>query len=122
MRVVIFSKIWYSKYMNKGTFQLGTQIKRLRGLKGYTQAQLAELTDLSNNFIGQIERGDRKPSIQTLEKIASALNAKIDLSIPNDKINHVLNELIDYLKDKDIEDVNLITEITKKIMNRFTDH
>ena len=45
---------------------------------GLTQAELAEKTGLSDNFIGLIERGIKHPTLETLDKIASAL--EVDLS------------------------------------------
>ena len=38
-----------------------------------TQAKLAERADLSVDLISRIERGDRAPSLESLEKIAEAL-------------------------------------------------
>ena len=39
-----------------------------------SQEKLAELADLSTNYIGDIERKKRKVTIDTIEKIALALN------------------------------------------------
>ena len=41
-----------------------------------SQEKLAELSDLSPNYIGEIERNARKVSIDTIEKIAVGLNVK----------------------------------------------
>ena len=40
-------------------------------------AKLAEMTELSDNFIALLERGQRSPSIHTLAKIAVALNVPL---------------------------------------------
>jgi len=61
--------------------QIGSRIKELRQLKGYTQAELAELTDLSTNYVGYIERGERTVSLQTLEQLAHTLG--VDLTPSN---------------------------------------
>ncbi|MEW6606900.1 MAG: helix-turn-helix transcriptional regulator [bacterium] len=110
--------------MDEIKLQLGAQIRNLRKLLGYTQAQLAELTDLSDNFIGQIERGERTPTIQTLKKFADALNIKIEdfFHFPDEKLDErdkILSEFITYLKNKDIRTIQLIIEITKKIIDRL---
>ena len=55
-------------------YKLGVKIRMLRKAAGLTQNQLAEAADMSVNFIGYVERGQRAPSIQTLERIAQALN------------------------------------------------
>ena len=39
-----------------------------------TQEQLAEAANVSTNFIGYVERGQRALSIKTLERIAQALD------------------------------------------------
>ena len=44
---------------------LGKKIRRLRINNCLSQARLAEVVDVSTNYIGQIERGDRTPSLET---------------------------------------------------------
>lgn len=39
-----------------------------------SQEKLAELSGLSTNYIGDIERTNRKVTIDTIEKISNALN------------------------------------------------
>ena len=55
-------------------YKLGFKIRTLRKAAGLTQEQLAEMVDVSVNFIGYVERGQRAPSIKTLEQIAQALD------------------------------------------------
>ena len=55
-------------------YKLGVRIRTLRKAAGLTQEQLAEAADISVNFIGYVERGQRAPSIQTLERIAQGLS------------------------------------------------
>ena len=57
--------------------QLGVKIQTLRKVEGLTQKQLAEAAEVSTNFIGYVERGQRTISIKTLERIAQALNVKL---------------------------------------------
>jgi transcriptional regulator with XRE-family HTH domain len=56
--------------------KLGRRIKQLRQAKEFTQAELAEETGLSNNFIALLERGRTTPSLKTLEAIAGALDVE----------------------------------------------
>lgn len=59
-------------------FLLGKKIRNLRNMHHFSQADLAELIDVSTNYIGQIERGDRKPSLETLVSLCSVLNTTMD--------------------------------------------
>ena len=53
--------------------KLGVRISQLRLEAGMTQAKLAEKANLSIDSLSRIERGDRAPSLESLEKIAEAL-------------------------------------------------
>lgn len=59
-------------------YLLGQKIRQLRNAHHFSQADLAELIDVSTNYIGQIERGDRKPSLETLVSLCNALNTSMD--------------------------------------------
>lgn len=54
--------------------EIGRKVKRLRQAAGMTQEELAEKLDLHVSFVGHLERGGRKPGMQTLERIASVFN------------------------------------------------
>lgn len=56
---------------------IAKNIARIRKEKGITQEALAYQAGLNRAYIGYIERGERKPTIETLEKIAKALGARV---------------------------------------------
>lgn len=58
---------------------LGLRIKKRRKSLNMTQERLAETTNISISFLGHIERGSRKASIDTLVKIANALDISMDI-------------------------------------------
>lgn len=54
--------------------KLGLRISQLRADAHMIQEKLAERTKLNIDMINRIEKGDRAPSLHSLEKIAEALN------------------------------------------------
>ncbi len=48
-----------------------------------SQEKLAELSDLSVNYVGDIERLDKKVTIDTIEKLAKGLNVDPSLLLVN---------------------------------------
>ena len=58
---------------------IGKNIRKYRLTKSMSQEKLAEEADVSPNFIGMIERGDKKPSLETFIKIINALGASADV-------------------------------------------
>jgi len=53
---------------------VGTEIKRLRETRGLTQLKLADLSDLTRNYIALVEANKKQPSLSSLERIAVSLN------------------------------------------------
>lgn len=51
----------------------GTNVRTLRKLRGFSQAELAERADLSTDMLGRIERGQASSSFDTVEALARAL-------------------------------------------------
>lgn len=58
---------------------IGKNIRKYRNQKKLRQEQLAELTDLSTNYIGMVERGEKVPSLETFLKLANVLEVSADL-------------------------------------------
>jgi len=52
---------------------LAVNLKLFRKNLGLTQANLAEMTNVTDNYIALIETGRRFPSVSMLERIAKAL-------------------------------------------------
>lgn len=53
---------------------IGQRLKTLRQIKGLTQEELAERTDLSKGYISQIESGYASPSMDTFLSILEVMN------------------------------------------------
>lgn len=57
--------------------QVADKIREIRKSRDISQERLALKVDLNRAYIGYIERGERKPSVDTLEKIAKGLGVKL---------------------------------------------
>jgi len=58
---------------------ISDNLRKLRGKKGYSLEKIARLADLSLNTIIKIENGvNQNPTIETLTKIAKALEVGVD--------------------------------------------
>jgi len=65
--------------MSKQDYPLSTNLKKLREKKGLSQDRLAKLADIANNTIIKIEQGTNvNPRLDTLKKIAKALEVSVD--------------------------------------------
>ena len=76
---------------------IGKNIKYYRKLRKLRQGDLAEKADLSTNYIGMVERGEKIPSVESLISIANALSISTDMILCEELENGYLirNSLLD---------------------------
>ena len=63
------------------TRALAFQVEAERGRRGLTQAQLAELCGTTQSAVARLERGTRPPRLDTLLRIANALDCELDVRL-----------------------------------------
>lgn len=56
---------------------IGQRIRNYRTQQKLSQEKLAELSGCHPTYIGQVERGEKNPTLESIEKIASALNVPL---------------------------------------------
>lgn len=78
---------------------IGETIKKIRIERGLTQKQLGELCGIDPGNLRKYESGKIKPKIETIKKIADALETTILDICDNDKLIvfdlHTINKIID---------------------------
>lgn len=90
------------KYLLKGGVFLtvGERIRNARKKAGLTQVQLGEKLGVSGSMIGQYEKDLRKPKIETMDKIATALNCYVYDLFPGDATELEVLRILDDSKTK----------------------
>jgi transcriptional regulator with XRE-family HTH domain len=57
---------------------VGDNIRQLRKIRGLSQEQLAFRAEINASYMGQVERGEKNPTIDVLSKIAKALHTPLE--------------------------------------------
>lgn len=91
---------------------IGRNIRTLRKTRGWSQEALGEIADLSYKFVGEIERGTVNPSLDSLRKIADALNVEI--------AELFLTEKILALSGKNIADVKSAVNVINEVFGNLS--
>jgi transcriptional regulator with XRE-family HTH domain len=55
----------------------GSNLRKFRGSREWSQMELAEKADISMNFLSEIERGNKWPSPENLQNLADALGVEV---------------------------------------------
>jgi len=58
-------------------FKLGIRLRELRKQRGLTQEELALQAGLNRAYVGFIERAERRPTIETVERLAGVLQTEL---------------------------------------------
>ncbi len=64
----------------------GAAIRKLRLQKGLSQQQLADACGLDISYVGQIERGQRNPTLGVMDALASVLETKVSALLKDAKL------------------------------------
>lgn len=65
---------------------VGRNVRKFRQAMGLTQEQLAERSGFGQNYLSDLERGRRNPTVVTLWELAQTLGvAPVDLISPDDE-------------------------------------
>ena len=101
--------------------KLGNRIRDERLLLRLTIEQLAERVNKSTNYIGQIERNDGKPSLETVVDIANALGTTVD-SLLADSLDQcrgdaVVQEIDTLLYALDDDGRHFILDVVKRYVH-----
>lgn len=108
MKGIIFMQEYIKQIDN---VLVGERIRKLREQFNMSREKFSEIIDISEVFLGQIERGERSLSLKTLSKIVAytgsssdyILFGKLENTDTINKINNILNncssETIEYIYD-----------------------
>ena len=87
---------------------------------GLSQEKLAELSGCHHTYIGQIERGEKNATIESIQKIASALNISLSklfekLDAKKESVRNIPLECYELLSEKNAKEQEQIFRIILEI-------
>lgn len=107
--------------MKKILGAFGKRLKTFRKERKMTQEELAEKLALHNSYIGLLERGERIPSLITLDRIAKHFGVKPADLISEEKkvVQHTIKqkELLYIVRNGSNEEVEQLYQIAKIVMD-----
>jgi transcriptional regulator with XRE-family HTH domain len=99
---------------------VGDRVRLYRQKAGLSQFELGEMAGLHNTYIGHVERGVKKVSIEALDKIIKALGLSYEVFYANiccegDKARSVASECYNLILKMDDENQRAVLEIIRGI-------
>lgn len=95
---------------------LGKRIRNYRTAMGLSQEKLAELSGCHHTYIGQIERGEKNATVESIEKISTALGIPLSklfemLGVTDKSERNIPLECYEFLSAKTKEEQEQILRI-----------
>ena len=98
---------------------IGKHISEFRHLRKLRQEDLAEITGLSTNYIGAVERGEKIPSLETFIDILNALSISADMVLSDvlqEGYQVKATKLSDQIKDLPVKDQKRIFDVIETLI------
>ena len=102
-----------------GLESIGKHISEFRHLRKLRHEDLAEITGLSTNYIGAVERGEKIPSLETFIDILNALSISADMVLSDvlqEGYQVKATKLSDQIKDLPVKDQKRIFDVIEVLI------
>lgn len=100
--------------------KIGSRIRSQREALGYSREKLAELSEISNSFLSDIERGERGFSVALLGRIAKVLGLSADYILFGREQATNLSPIIDMLSGLDEKYIPELQELLGAYLKTIT--
>ena len=100
---------------------IGGRIRMYRNRNKISQEKLGELSGLHGKYIGQVERGEKNTTLETVEKMAKALKVPLEVLFENIVTGTTQNEIpkrcYDLLTPLSVKEQKAILNLIEKAMD-----
>jgi len=102
--------------------RLGERIREERLRLHLTQAQLAEAVDISDTYMGAIERGERSLTLDTLVRLVNRLGVTIDYMLADsvtDSDSNIIDQFKQIIDQQPLERKQMAINVLRTIFSYF---
>lgn len=102
--------------------RLGKRIREERLRLNLTQAQLAEDIDISDTYMGAIERGERSLTLDTLVRLVNRLGVTIDYMLSDavsDSDSNIMEQLKQIMDGHPLERKQMAVNVLRTLFSYF---
>ena len=99
---------------------IGDRLRSYRNQKNWSQEQLAEYAGLHSTYIGQLERGEKNATIESISKVAAALGVSLSTLFENISAydtDDIPSKCYELVQKQSVKDQKYLLEILDAIVN-----
>ena len=99
---------------------IGERLRAYRIQKGWSQEILAERAELHHTYIGQLERGEKNATIESIYKVTTALNIPLSALFenisPSSEVQDYASLSYDLIQKQPLPEQEMLYEILERII------
>lgn len=99
---------------------IGERLRAYRVQKGWSQEILAERSELHHTYIGQLERGEKNATIESIYKVTTALNIPLSALFKNisppSEVRDYASLSYDLIQKQPLPEQEMLYEILERII------
>lgn len=101
---------------------VGERIRSYRKRQGLSQEEAAHRASLHTTFIGEVERSDKSPTLESLEKICGALNISLEelfqqsQPVNKSKESEIVSSIVNRIHSLPMKDLQTISKMIDLMM------
>ena len=102
--------------------RLGKRIREERKRLNLTQAELAESIDISDTYMGSIERGERSLTLDTLVRLVNRLGVTVDYMLADsvsDNDSNIMEQFKQIMYGQSLERKQMAINVLRAIFSYF---
>lgn len=102
--------------------RLGERIREERHRLNLTQAQLAEAIDISDTYMGAIERGERSLTLDTLVRLVNRLGVTVDYMLSDsvaDNDSNIMEQFKQIIDCQPLERKQMAINVLRAVFSYF---
>lgn len=102
--------------------RLGERIREERRRLNLTQAQLAEAVDISDTYMGAIERGERSLTLDTLVRLVNRLGVTVDYMLSDsvsDNDSNIMEQFKQIIDCQPLERKQMAINVLRAVFSYF---
>lgn len=109
--------------MSDLTKLMGERIRSFRKEKNLSQEELAYRASIHPTYVGQLERGEKNATLDSMEKITTALEITLEelfkgvQPVTGEQDSFTLNKIINLISGRSVEDQKVILSLLESLMH-----
>jgi len=104
--------------MSDMAYTLGERLRTYRTRAGMTQMKLAEKAGIHHTYIGQLERGEKNATLDTIEKVARALDISFEtlfeVLVDGNTTNKAAKEVYELVTSQPTKEQQALLDLVKR--------